>query len=162
MSFLRSRKSPSGPSRGECANSPFPAPQPMASPRHPRFYPPKGSKQDLSPRDPPGKASLTGGALAEVPSSRRPRRPQRGLRIPRQDHPRGEATPLPTAQRDPRPSGFALQPPYSLPMAAAQHTRRAPAGSQLPSFLSSRIWPRRRRLGTESSRPRTSSAHGVM
>lgn len=67
MSFLRSRKSPSASSRGECANSPLPAPQAMASPRHP----PKGSKRDLSPRDPPGKASLTGGALAEVLRSRR-------------------------------------------------------------------------------------------
>jgi hypothetical protein len=42
-----------------------PRPQPMASPRHPRSSPPKGSKPGLlSSRDPPGKASLTRGALA--------------------------------------------------------------------------------------------------
>lgn len=149
-------------SRGECANSP--RLQPMASPRHPRSSPPKGSKSGpLGPRDPPDKAWLTGGALEEVPSSSRPRLPQRGLRIPRpQNDPIGEATPLPTARRDPRPSRFALQPPHSLPMAAAQHTRRAPAASLLPPLCSSGIRPRRRRLGTRSGRPRTSSAHGVM
>lgn len=44
-------------------------------------------------------------------------------------------------------------------MAAAQDTRRGPAASQLLSLPSSRLWPRRRRLGTRSSRPHTSSAH---
>lgn len=145
----------------------------MLTPPAPSQWPPRailapgllrGANRDLwVPRDPPDKAWLTGGALEEVPSSSRPRLPQRGLRIPRpQNDPTGEATPLPTARRDPRPLRFALQPPHSLPMAAAQHSRRAPSASLLPPLRSSRIRPRRRRLGTRSGRPRTSSAHGVM
>lgn len=89
-----------------------------------------------------------------------PRRPRRGLCIlGPPDDPNGEAAPLPIARRDPRPLWFPLWPPYSLPMAAAQDTRRGSAASRLLLLPSSRLWPRRRRLGTRFGRPHTSSAH---
>lgn len=98
--------------------------------------------------------------MAEAPSSSHSRRPRRGLRIlGPPDDPNGEAAPLPIARRDPRHLWFPLWPPYSLPMAAAQDSRRGPAASQLLSLSSSRLWPRRRRLGTRFGRPHTSSAH---
>lgn len=133
----------------------------MASRRHPHSQPPKGRKPGpLGPRDPPGKASLTGGDLAEAPRSCHPRRPRRGLRIlGRCDDPMGEAAPLPIALRDPRPLRFPLGPPHSLPMAAAQDTRQGPATSQLLSLSSSRLWPKRQEAWDTLSPSPQGSAH---